>query len=195
MQSLDTDVQSLGGNGGYGFGGNSMNNPLLWLITLGFLGGNRGGFFGGNNGESAAVASNAAKLDCLQQGQTALGQALMGQSEDFRFQNMTTNINNLSEITRDTQDTIFRETSALQRQLSDCCCRLEVGQKDIQTAIVLQTNELAMNQNSNTQKILDALCNNQIEALRTDNQNLRSNLNKAEIIAACAGRNGPPGPP
>lgn len=183
--NLQSEVQSLGGTG-YGLGSDGFsNNPLMWLITLGFLSRN-GGLLGGGGGEVASAASiaNSAKIDCLQQGQTALADRIASQSDEFRFQNMTTNINNLADIERATQDTIFRETAAVQRQLAECCCEIKEGIQGVNTAIALQTNTLTMNANANTQKILDALCNNQIEALRTDNNNLRSNLNKAEIIAA-----------
>lgn len=183
--NLQSEMQSLGG-GGYGFGGDTMNNPLMWLITLGFLGRNGGILGGGDQVSNVASVANSAKIDCLQQGQTALADRIAAQSEEFRFQNMTANINNLADIERATQDTIFRETAAVQRLLAECCCETKMGIESVKTSIALQTNILTMNANENTQKILDKLCNNTIEALRTDNENLRSNLNKAEIIAAVA---------
>ncbi|QZI86719.1 hypothetical protein SIPHO019v1_50002, partial [Vibrio phage 82E32.1] len=71
MQTLNTDVDSIGG--GFGGMGGFGNNPLLWLITLGFLKGDSG-LFGGNGNAGAGVLAGEtqAKLDCLAQGQDVI---------------------------------------------------------------------------------------------------------------------------
>lgn len=208
MQSLDTDIQALGGNGGFG-GGNYANNPLLWILTLGFLSRNNG-IFGGGGDASVGVAENSAKLDCLAQGHAALQNSINQTTLAQSFERVSGQMSELagisrdqttllSGINRDTQDTIFRETSAIQRSLAECCCRLEKGQSEIQTAIALQTNTLVMNENANTQKILDRMCNDTIEALRTQNQNLQRELGIAETVkqitqaCGCCGDRGGPG--
>ena len=195
MQALDIDSQSLGGNGGFGLGGNSMNNPLLWLITLGFLSKDGGALGGGNGGTAAAtgIASNSAKIDCLAQGQSFLNTQLIENGQDTRFQNLNDNINNLAGIERDTQDTIFRQTTllmqqnaaenaAMQRQLAECCCDLKTGQQATQTAIAMQTNALVTNQNANTQAILDKITQGEIRGLETALADKTSQLNISETV-------------
>jgi len=188
---IDQDVQSLGGGGGLGFGGGG-SNPLLWLITLAFLGNRNGVLGGGGDVASGAavvgVAENSAKLDCLQQGHASLmGQIAQTQTSN-EFNNISRQISELASVDRDIQDSIFRETSALSRALADCCCELQKGQSDIQTAVALQTNTLVSNADQNTQRILDNLCESRIQALQTANATLRSELSESRIIAECDSR-------
>lgn len=187
MQSIDTDIASAGGGYGGGWGGFG-NNPLLWLITLGFLGGRRGfGLDDNGGGGVAATASveNGAKIDCLQQGQAALQSQLQSQTAIGQFDRVNTQLNTLGLAFQGINDTIFRENSATQRQLATCCCDLKTAVQGVETAVALQTKDLVMNSNANTQAILDKLCDNQVTALQTDNANLRTALQTAEIKAAC----------
>ena len=189
MQSIDTDVQSLGSQGGYGLFSNGYGgfNPLIWLITLGFLRG-RGGFLGDDDGGGGAAAGVLAgqtqsKLDCLsQQHQTIQGQ-LAEQNTGFRFSELNNSLSQLLNVNREVGDIISRESNATQRQLAECCCDIRREIALVNTAIALQTNEINMKSSENTQKILDRLCQNQVTGLQTDNANLRADLNKAEIIA------------
>lgn len=204
MQSLDTDIQSLGGGGMGGFGGGGYN-PLLWLITLGFLGGRNGLLGGGNEAGAGVIAGeNSAKLDCLAQGQNSLQSQIIEQGQDVRFQNLNLaftdgfrnlndNLNNLAGIQRDTSDTIFRQTTllsqqnaaenaAMQRQLADCCCDLKAGQQATQTAIAMQTNELNTVATANTQRIIDAINDQTVESLKSQLAERTSQLNIAETV-------------
>ena len=76
------------------------------------------------------------------------------------------------------------EFAAQQRQLAECCCELREGQQGIKTAIAMQTNDINSVATANTQRILDQLCETRIQTLTQSNENLRSELNKAEILAA-----------
>lgn len=188
MQEIHTDLQSLGGSGGgFGFGGGY--NPLLWLITLGFLRGGGGGFFGGGEaGGTAAVANttgiaeNSAKIDCLQQGQSFITNQLNEQASGARFNSISDQIRNVQETERDIQESMFRTTSAIQQALADCCCRLEKGQASIETALALQTNTLTTNANNNTQRIIDQITTDRVEALKSQNDSLQRQLGIAETV-------------
>ena len=209
MQSLDTDIQSLGGSGMGGFGGGSMNNPLLWLITLGFLS-NRGGLLGGGNEGGAGVIAgeNSAKLDCLAQQHSALSSQIESNSIDNRFAGLSSQLTDLSGISRDQaasnaiaardiQDTFLRETAAqaraddarnfaLSSKLDECCCDLKAGQQAIKTDIAMQTTLLLTAIKDGNREILDAQCQTQIRDLETEAATLRQRLQTAEIAAACS---------
>jgi hypothetical protein len=188
MQEIHTDLQKLGGSGmGFG-GGDFSNSPLLWLITLGFLGRN-GGLFGGNDAQGTAavanttgIAENSAKIDCLAQGQSHLQNSISANADMARFDSLSAQLRAISETERDIQESQFRTTQAIEAQLAECCCRLEKGQQEIQTAIALQTNTLTMNANDNTQKILDNLCSSRIDDLRAQNDNLQRQLSVSETV-------------
>lgn len=159
--SYDNNIESIGG----GFGG-AGSNPLLWLITLGFLKGNDG-LFGGGNGEAGAgvlAGANQAKLDCLAQGQNALSSKIENAEQAERFSNIRNQIDILSGISRDSTSALTSQINDLRAQAAECCCENRVGQQEIKTAIVMQTNDLVAAGTANTQRIVDLLTSQTVEA-------------------------------
>lgn len=77
--------------------------------------------------------------------------------------------------------------TALQSQLAQCCCDNRLATANL-TATVLQENcadraalengvrDILTNQNANTQRLLDKLCDQELQAERRENANLRSEL-------------------
>ena len=200
MQHIDTAMQS--GGGGFGAGG---HDPLMWLTTLAFLGdgfgGNRGrgrgdfdgGFGGGGHGVAhhnlhdvhhfERLAEQSGKIDCLQTGQESI-------RADLRAENLDRGISELAGISRDINDSVFRESSAASRQLAECCCDLLAGQESIKTSVAIQTRDLTSNNDQNTQRLLDKLCENEVQGLLTSNASLRAELSEARIIQACDDKRG-----
>ncbi|QGH72770.1 MAG: hypothetical protein [Podoviridae sp. ctLUJ1] len=191
MQNIDAD--SLGG---MNFGGTG-NNPLLWLITLGFLRGNDG-FFGNNNNQGAAgvlAGETQAKLDCLQQGHNALSAQLSEQTTGNRFIALNTQINEiqgiqrastseLAAIQRDATASIVATMNDLRAEQAKCCCETQLGIERVRNDIAAQTGALVAAGLANTQAILDKMCANQITSLTAENNRLQSELSKAEILQA-----------
>jgi len=183
MEGLDPGlVALLKDNGMKTDQGYQWNNPLFWLIILGFLRGENGGFFGGGNGDghdtatAAALAAQGAKLDCLAQGQ-----------QDAAMATHNTNMVNLAHSNTITQNEGFNRLAAslaecccnlrsgqkdIVNELAKCCCTLAAGQKDIENALCLQTNTLVMNMTTNTQRIID-------------NTNAHANAVVAAELASC----------
>lgn len=160
--------------GGMGF----ANNPLLWLITLGFLGrgfglggygtGGVGGLVGADLTATAdaAAISNSAKIDVL-------GQRLTDMESCNQAAALTSSINGVAKGICDSTyalktsiDTVasegFRNTASLQSALAACCCQQQLGQKDIINAICHQTSDLLAAGGANTQKIIDVINGNRI---------------------------------
>ncbi|EPW7384745.1 TPA: hypothetical protein ACMD15_003406 [Vibrio cholerae] len=169
--TYEPNIESVGFGGGMGGFGGAGYNPLLWLITLGFLRGN-GGFFGDNNGANAntlgaagvIAGENSAKIDCLAQGQNMLAEQLRQQSDNFRFDGLNNQISELAGIARDGQFQNTMLINNLSSQLSQCCCDLRTGQANLATAIQMQTNDLLVNANNNTQRIVDLITSQSIES-------------------------------
>jgi hypothetical protein len=191
MQNIDTD--SLGG---MSFGGGAGSNPLLWLITLGFLKGNDGFFGGNNNGAAGVLAGEAqAKLDCLQQGHNALSAQLTEQTTGNRFVALNNQINEvqgiqrastseLAGIQRDATAAIVNTINDLRAEQAKCCCETQLGIERVRNDIAAQTGTLVAAGLANTQTILDKMCATQIAALTAENNRLQSELSKTEILQA-----------
>jgi hypothetical protein len=188
MQTLNTDVDSIGGGfGGAGFG----NNPLLWLITLGFLKGNDGLFGGGNNSQAAVLAGETqAKLDCLQQGQETIRAQAADNNVSAQFNNLSNEIRGVAESARDSRDLATAQITTLAQSLASCCCDLKTGQQAIKTDVAMQTAQLLQAGTSNTQAILDKLCDNNAAIKDAEIRRLQDALQTQTIIANCNGSNG-----
>lgn len=186
MQTLNTDVDSIGG----GFGGNGFgNNPLLWLITLGFLKGN-GGLFGNDNGQAGVLAGETqAKLDCLSQGQDVLRAQAADNNISAQFNNLSGELRGIAESARDSRDLTTSQLTALAQSLASCCCDLKTGQQAIKTDVAMQTAQLLQAGTSNTQVILDKLCENQSAIKDAEIRRLQDALQTQTIIANCNGEN------
>lgn len=60
-----------------------------------------------------------------------------------------------------------------QKQLAECCCEMRSGIKDVQTGILMSESRLAAQATANTQRIVDLITSEKINALETENSNLR----------------------
>jgi hypothetical protein len=165
-QNLTYDIDSAGGGmGGLGGLGGGGSLPLWLLLFLG-IGGKDGGLFGGGGNQAAGFVAgeNTSKLDCLTQGQNNLADQLRQQTDNFRFDGLNNQISELAGIARDGQAAAAANANDLARQLAECCCDLKVGQQATQTAIAMQTNDLVTNATANTQRLVDLITANSIEA-------------------------------
>lgn len=185
------EVDSIGGGlGGYGFGGGLGFLPWLLLFAK------DGGLFGNGNGAGAGVLAGQtqSKLDCLAQGHEQLSMQIAGNRQDGQFAALNAQLSELESIGRDNQLQLADRINALSAQNAECYCELREGQQEIKTSIAMQTNELNVNANANTQRILDALNAQNISVLENDNARLREQLNRSEIIGAinseCGHRHG-----
>lgn len=156
-------------------GGYQWNNPLFWLIILGFLKGEGGGglFGGGNNAAAGAAAIEAAKndgltqakLDCLAQGQ-----------QDASAAAHNAQMVSLAHAADMASNAGFNRLAAA---MAECCCDLRTGQKDIlcgQKDIInemcKQTQLIVANATANTAAI-------------NANINAHANQENRDKLAAC----------
>ena len=180
----------MGGFGGFG----GMNNPLLWLITLGFLRGN-GGLFGGDNnsqnaGAGVLAGETQAKLDCLAQQHQTLSNQISNGDNVARFQAISNQIATLEGVGRDSTAAITNQLNDLRAQAAECCCETKVAIQGVNTAIAQQTATLAAEGLANTQKILDRMCAGDLELKNAEIRNLQQELQTQTIIANCHGHHG-----
>lgn len=173
-----SDIAAVTGNRD-GFGG---GDGAWWLLVLFAL---LGGFGNGNGwGNGGGYAGGDALYPWMQQQQNV--------NDGFRDQMLNTQLmgiqqgittgfgdvqNSLCNGFNQTQMGMLQGFNAIQAQQAQCCC-------DNQLAIANQTSALLNNQTQNTQRILDKLCEQELYAERRENDNLRQQLNMAQLAAS-----------
>ena len=74
--------------------------------------------------------------------------------------------------------TTLQGFNGLQSQIANCCCSLERGQERIAYQSAQDTSAIIQAGNANTQRIIDYLCNEKIDALRSENTLLNAQLSQ-----------------
>ena len=170
------------GNNGFGWGGD-----WIWVIVLFALfgwGGNGFGFGGGNNG-----VLTRADL-CEEMGFNNLDSAVRGVQQGLcdGFYAMNTNLLNGFSGVQQTMCQGFGgvntalvqqgyETrlgvNSLSSQLAQCCCDLRAGQADIKYTMAKDTCDITNAINGAKQEIIGFMTQQELAALRTENQSLK----------------------
>lgn len=196
----------FGGGFGNGFGGDWGWIILLLLCANGGWGfgggfGGMGGFGGayefpwlltGQNGINNNT--NAGFRDAmLQDGITSVRDGIAGISTQLcnGFSGVNAAIANSAaqaEIAANARQIAdMQQSFALQSALANCCCENRLGIADLKYTVATENcadraalsdglRDLIANQTAATQKILDKLCDQELQAERRDNANLRSEL-------------------
>ena len=195
-------VAPMGGYGNGGFGGFGDVGSGWWIILLLLcLGGGWGNGFGGFGGggaipwmntnndvqrgfdQSAVVSGINSVQNAVTSGfgdvQTSMCSGFAGVNSSIASGFSQAEI---GENAR--QMANMQQIFGLQSQLAQCCCDNRMA--TVQTQNIVQTEgaatRLAIQQQ--TQAILDKMCANEIEQLRTNNENLRQQLAMANLAAS-----------
>ncbi len=181
-----------GGGNGFGFGGDGS----FWIIVL-FLFAMFGNGWGGWNGN----------------GNGGVVQIDNGMQRGFDQQAVMNGINGINsslaaaEVSRcNIQANALQSMNDIALNLQNCCCENRAGLADLKYTVATEacqdrqavTNALfdvTTANNSNTQQLMNAinngiqsiqdkLCQQEIEALKTQNQNLQTQLNMASLAAS-----------
>jgi len=198
------DIAAVTGNNGFGGFG---SDGAWWLLVL-FLFAFNGGGWGNNAG--AGVTYNVDSS--LQRGfdQSAVMGGLNGINAGISNLAQTVcNGFNSAEIAAgnrqisDLQQQFAAQTAntaainALQSQLAQCCCENRLATANLQSVIQSEAcadraavanglRDLLTAGQQNTQAILDKMCQQEIDAFRRENDNLRTQLNMQNLAASQA---------
>lgn len=171
------DVAAVMGNNGYGNGNMGWGDGSFWIIVLflfALMGNGFGGFGGGN--AMPYVVNNTA--NDVQRG--------------FDQQALMSGINDLNGSVcngfNSTQMAIMQGLNSVGMSLQNCCCENRAGIADLKYTVATEacadrqavTDALRDVQaliTSSTQSIHDKLCQQEIDALKAQNENLRTQLN------------------
>lgn len=172
---------AYGSGNGFGFGGDNG----WWLILL-FLFAFNGGWGGGFGGNAPYVAND------VQRGfdQSALMTGIAG------LNSTVANGFSTAEVGRVAANTDLLQTLwGIQSQQQNCCCENRAAIADLKYTIAQENcldrqvindgvRDIIASNTANTQAILDKLCDQEIDALKTQILNLQNQLNAANLAAS-----------
>ena len=182
-----------GNNGFGGFGGDGWIILLLILAFSGNWGNGNGGFFGNNsfdngyawlsNGQKEIMQNTNNGFDTLHLSNQLEGarDGIYGISNQLcnSTADITSAINNgfyNSEISANNRAmNQMQDTWALSRQFADCCCENRLGLANLTSTVISENcadrealsngiRDIISSQTASTQRILDQLCNDKIDA-------------------------------
>lgn len=158
-----SDIAALMGNKNDGFlTGNGILIILFFLIFGGFGGGAWGNGFGGTGINSAATQGALTRSDLTQVAyETALGQKVDNFAGEV--------CNNFAAV----NSALANGFNGVQMQMAEnryaaqnCCCETNRNIDALKYANAVDTASIIQAGNANTQKILDAMCEDRIQSLR-----------------------------
>lgn len=163
------------GNGNNGIFGNDGIWAILLLALLGF-----GGRGYGNNGSYATPATQAdlsagfANSEIM----SDLNDILLSQSQGFANvqQTLCQGFNGVNTSILQSANATERGFAQIGYNLANCCCDIKGAIADVKYANEKQTSDLIVNQNSNTQRIIDYLTTEKISALQAENVALKGRI-------------------
>jgi hypothetical protein len=197
-----------GGNSGFGgWGGDGW-----WIILLFILLGNNG--WGGNNGFGGGFGgglypwlNNSNQINdgfrdsMMNDNITSIRDGVFGLSTQLcnGFAGVNAGVANgfsqaeISANARQMAD--MQQTFGLQSALQSCCCENRLGTADLKATVISENcsdravlsdgiRDIMAANSANTQRILDKLCDQELQAERRDNANLRQQLAMADLRAS-----------
>ena len=208
----------FGGYGNGFFGGDGAWLIILLLIAFNGGWGNNGGFFGGNsfdngyawlsNGQKEIMQNTNNGFDTLHLSNQLEGTRDGIYSLSNQLCNSTSSINSNisngfynSEIAANNRAiNQMQDTFALSRQFADCCCENRLGIANLNSTILSENcadraaladglKDVLINQTANTQRILDQLCNDKIDAKNEKILDLQRQLDMADLKASQTAQN------
>ena len=208
--SLSDIAAATGNNGGFGgFGGDGAWIILLFIIVLMGGWGNNGWNNGnGNGGGTTYIASDVQRgfdQASVTTGLTNLATNLCNgfsnvqQSLCNGFAGVNGAISNgfaQAEIANNARQMAdMQQTFNIQSSLQQCCCDNRAATADLKYTIATEAcadrqavsnalRDVIASNTANTQAILDKLCQQEIDALKTENANLQTQLNLANLAAS-----------
>lgn len=180
--STNTPYPMYGGNSGFGTDGGWW--IVLLIIIIAALGGNWGGNNGAFNG--APIFVDGGNGGSVQRGfdQAAVMSGLNGIQSGLY--DLSTQINN--------------QGFAMQSQFANCCCENRLGIADLKYTVATENcadrqafnegiRDILANQTASTQRILDQMCQDKIDAKNDEISNLRQQIAMKDLAASQVAQN------
>jgi len=174
-----------GGGFGNGFGADGWWIILLFLFAGGGMWGNG---FGGSNNAAGFVGADVQRGFDQASVVGGIGNLQNDITAGFAGINNTLNANQMANMNQSfsQQTAVLQGFNSLQQQLSQCCCDNRLATVQTQNVVQAEGAATRLAIENQTQAILDKLCAQEIEQLRSQNVNLQNQLNMANLAASQA---------
>ena len=185
-------VAPVGGNSG--FGGNMGDNGWWIILLFILLGGFGRGYGYGGNGETGVQAgfNQAALTSGLNDIQTSLCNGFAGVTQAVSGGFAQAEIANNAR-----QMATLQQMNALGTQFQNCCCENRLGLANLQATVLAENcadraavsdgiRDIITTQNANTQRILDQICADKIDAKNERIAELQQQLYMRDLAASQA---------
>lgn len=184
----------MGGWNGNGMGGNGGSTPYVVNndIQRGF---DQASLSGGINGIASDMCngfSNVQQSLC-----NGFAGVNAGVANGFAQAEISNNARQIADMQQAfaSQTAITSGLTGLQSQLAQCCCDNRAATNDLKYTVATEAcadrsaisdalKDVIASNTANTQAILDKLCQQEIDALKTENANLQTQLNLANLGAS-----------
>jgi hypothetical protein len=209
----------MGGFGGNGFGGFGGDGAIWIILIIALLGGfnnGNGGFGNGfdngyawlsngqkeimnntNNGFDTLHLSN--QIEGVRDGVYGLSNQMCNSTSDI-VSAVSNGFSNAEISANNRAINQMQDTFALSRQFADCCCENRLGIANLNSTILSENcadraaladglKDVLINQTANTQRILDQLCNDKIDAKNEKIADLERQLSMKDLQASQVAQN------
>jgi len=192
------------GNSGFGNGGFGFGSDAIWLIVLLALVWNNngnGGFFGGNNGFDNGYAwlSNGQK-EIMQNTNNGFDTLHLSNQLEGNRDAINSLSNQLCNSTADITSAVNNGFYGLNTSFLNCCCENRLGIADLKYTVATENcadrealsngiRDIISNQTASTQRILDQLCQDKIDAKNEKIADLERQLSMKDLQASQIAQN------
>lgn len=191
------DVAAVtGNNSGFGFGNGDGAWWLLVLFLFAFGGGWNGNGFGAGNGGGMVNADIQRGFDqtAIMSGLNGINTALVGGFADASIAQCNQSMNFLTAL-NGMQGQLSNMITANEMARQQCCCDTKQAIADLKYTVATENcadrtalndglRDVIASMNAGIQSINDKLCQQELDAERRENQNLRTQLNLANLAAS-----------
>ena len=185
----------IGGNNGFGDMGSGWWILLLFIL-MGGWGGSFGGGFGGGINEMYPWMNNSNQISTGFQNQM-LNDNITGIQNSLNGISTQLCNNQMADLERSfaSQTAMTAGMTGLQAQLAQCCCDNRAATADLKYTVATEAcadrsaisnalRDVISATQAQTQTILDKICAQEIEALRTKNAELQNQVNMQALAAS-----------
>lgn len=195
--SLSDIAAATGNNGNNGFGFNGDGAWIFFLFILMLAGGWNNGFGGyGNGGQGGLFADVQRGFDqsAVINGLTGITSAINTGFSNAEVSRCNSQANILQTLNNN-QANLSNQLNTIAMNQQNCCCENRAGLADLKYTVATQAcadrsaisdalKDVIASNTANTQAILDKMCQQEIEALKAQNQQLQMQSYLANLAAS-----------